>query len=152
MGAYVLKDHGSHEFAVSPNLCIAATGSEVQQAQEVAAALVAAKPSLFIRVVSFPCWELFERQTMEYQRSIFTDNTPVMSIEAGGVHGWQKYAHAPFGLTGFGMSAPLKQIQSHFGFTIENLTAKANEVMTFYTGKMAPSLLDRPYFAPAAGH
>ncbi len=44
-----------------------------------------------------PCWELFDVQPIEYQREVFPDGVPVMSIEASGIHGWQKYAHAPFG-------------------------------------------------------
>ncbi len=62
-----------------------ATGSEVQTA--VAAAGVAHIP---VRVVSMPCTELFDAQSHEYRASIFPDGTPVLSVEAGAIYGWEK--------------------------------------------------------------
>ena len=82
-----------------------------------------------------------------------------MSIEAGGIRGWEKWAHAPFGINGFGASAVAKDLFKFFGFTVENLSAKALEVVDFYAAKTggAPSLLDHPRFpvilaAQAHGH
>ena len=49
-----------------------------------------------------------------------------MSVEAGGIQGWQRWAHAPFGMSRFGASAPFKEIYEKFGYTVENLTAQAS--------------------------
>jgi hypothetical protein len=65
MGAYTLCSHGT---GPSPNLVIASTGTEVQLAVSVAEALAAAGST--VRVVSMPCWELFDRQSIEYQREV----------------------------------------------------------------------------------
>jgi transketolase len=65
MGAYTLCSHGT---GASPNLVIASTGTEVQLAVSVAEALAAAGST--VRVVSMPCWELFDRQSIEYQREV----------------------------------------------------------------------------------
>jgi transketolase len=71
-----------------------------------------------------------------------------MSIEAMGTHGWEKYAHAPFGLQTFGASAPAKDLFTHFGFTVPNLLTRAKEVIDFYKDVPggAPSLIKRPTF------
>jgi len=53
-----------------------------------------------------PSWELFDRQPVEYRRSVLTPGVPVFSVEALSVTGWDKYAHFPLGMTTFGASAP----------------------------------------------
>ncbi|CAN0054662.1 unnamed protein product, partial [Discosporangium mesarthrocarpum] len=115
-GAYTLCEHGSQGGLA---LIIASTGTEVQICVDVAKALGAS--GLKTRVVSMPCWELFEPQTEEYQLSVFPEGVPVMSVEASGVQGWQRWAHAPFGLDRFGASAPGKACLEKFGFTVDNL-------------------------------
>lgn len=145
-GAYVLQDHkGTH--AIHLSIILASTGSEVAVTCKTAAALVAANEHLWVRVVSMPCWELFEAQSIDYQLSIFPDNVPVMSIECSAAHGWQKYAHAPYGLDSFGLSAPGGKAMEHFGFTVENLSARASDVVEFYKGKHFDSLINRPRFS-----
>lgn len=152
-GAYVLCDVGASSAPV-PTLVLVATGTEVALAVSTAQAIVAASTGVHVRVVSMPCCELFDEQSLEYQLSVFPDGAPVMSIEASGVAGWKKYAHAPFGLTAFGLSAPGPAVMAHFGFTVDNLVERANEVMAFYKTQPAPSLLRYPKFvSPAApGH
>ena len=49
-----------------------------------------------------------------------------MSVEASGTQGWQRWAHAPFGLSRFGISAPFKHVYAKFGFTVENLTKQVS--------------------------
>jgi transketolase len=85
-----------------------------------------------------------------YQLEVFPDGVPVMSIEAGGIHGWRKYAHAPFGMETFGVSAPAPAIYNLFGFTVPNLVTRAREVIEYYQATGAPSLLKYPKF-PALG-
>jgi transketolase len=128
------------------SLILASTGSEVAVTSKTAAALVAANDHLWVRVVSMPCWELFEMQSYDYQHGVFPDNVAVMSVEASAQHGWQKYAHAPWGLDSFGLSAPGGKAMEHYGFTVENLSARANEVIAFYKGKHFDSLVNRPVF------
>ncbi len=55
-----------------------------------------------------PCWELFNRQPVDYRRSILTPGIPVLSVEALSVTGWEKFAHYSIGMTTFGASAPDK--------------------------------------------
>lgn len=137
-GAYTLCEHGPGS---DLDVIIAGTGSEVQICVDVAKALGAAGTR--VRVVSMPCWELFEAKDKAYQLSVFPEGAPVMSVEAGGIQGWQRFAHAPFGMARFGASAPFNDIYPKFGFTVENLTVQAQKVADFYKAKGgAPSLIN----------
>jgi transketolase len=113
---------------------------------------VAASAGTSVRVVSMPCWELFEKQSIEYQLEVFPAGIPVMSIEAAGVQGWNKYAHAPYGMTSFGCSAPGGKVYERFGFTVENLTICAQEVLNHYKSTPAESLINRVRFEISGGH
>lgn len=133
-GAYVLTEthpeNSSHSHA-KPAIILVSTGSEVTIAHDAAKALSAAR-GVTVRVVSMPCMELFAAQSVEYQSEVFPDHVPVMSIEASSTAGWARWAHAQFGLSGYGMSAPAADLFKHFGFTAANLCAKAGEVIDFY--------------------
>ena len=119
---------------------------------------------VWYRVVSMPCMDLFALQSREYQYSVLPRGAPVMSIEASGTDSWRRYAHAPFGICNtFGLSAPAELIYEHFGFSVPNLTARAQQTIAFYTVSssgsgndhpVAPSLLDTPVFPtiPAVHH
>ena len=150
-GAYTLMECGSSSSSSSstnsdrPSLILAATGTEVSLAVAVARVLTEGNADLRVRVVSMPCWELFDQQSAAYQLEVFAAGSPVMSIEASAAHGWRKYAHAPFGLETFGTSAPGGAAYSHFGFTVPNLVDRAKEVIAFYPSG-APSLLNYPRF------
>lgn len=146
-GAYTIAEAGSGPC----KLIIASTGTEVQLAIQVAEA-VAASAGTSVRVVSMPCWELFEKQSIEYQLEVFPAGIPVMSIEAAGVQGWNKYAHAPYGMTSFGCSAPGGKVYERFGFTVENLTICAQEVLNHYKSTPAESLINRVRFEISGGH
>ena len=74
-----------------------------------------------------------------------------MSIEAGGIGGWFKYAHAPFGMEAYGASAPASHLFNLFGFTVPNLVTRAKEVVAFYPNG-APSLLKYPKFPKLGPH
>ena len=69
---------------------------------------------------------------------------PVLAVEALSVEGWSKYAHSVVGMTTFGASAPGKALAERFGFTVDNVAAKAKALLEFYKGKEAPHLLARP--------
>ena len=98
-----------------------------------------------------PCCELFDEQPLEYQLQVLPEGAPVMSIEAGGIGGWFKYAHAPFGMEAYGASAPAPHLFNLFGFTVPNLVARAKEVVAFYPNG-APSLLKYPKFPKLGPH
>ena len=142
-GAYVLQDVGCN--GAGPDLVLTGSGSEVALAVEAAKTLAAG--GVKVRVVSFPSWELFEKQDKAYRLSVFPAGVPVVSVEASATHGWAKYSHAALGLTWFGASGPYTKIYEKFGITAGNLAAKAQEVLAFYKDKPVPSLIDRPEIA-----
>ena len=122
-GAYVLKDFGD-----DPQLILMATGSEVSLIYEAAQKLFAEGTA--VRVVSFPSWELFEEQDETYRESVFPKNvTARLAVEAGATLGWERYAKSMIGLDHYGASAPYKVIFEKFGFTGENVVAKAKELI-----------------------
>lgn len=111
MGGYVAQD------AENAAITLVATGSEVSIALEAAELLT--KKGVSVRVVSLPCFEIFDKQTKEYQLSVFPDGAPVLSIEAYTTLGWNKYAHESIGINSFGASAPFKSVYAKFGITGE---------------------------------
>lgn len=156
-GGYVVHDFPGTTNTTRPDLILIGTGTELSLAVKVAETFIAQHPGAFyLRVVSMVSCELFDAQPVEYQLSVLTPGAAVMSIEAGGVTGWQKYAHAPCGIDGvFGLSAPADKLYQHFGLTVPTLVQRCSDVLAFYTdattGKVhAPSLLQRPHFAAPA--
>ena len=125
-GAYVLADS-----AGIPDVILMGTGSELQLC--VAAHEQLKTEGVKSRVVSMPCWELFERQPEDYRASVLPSSVRArVAVEAGTSLGWRRYA----GIDGriiarrdFGASAPLKELLKHFGFTVENVVAAARETM-----------------------
>lgn len=117
-GAYIVKKETG-----KPDYTLVATGSEVWLAMDVAAALE--KLGKQVRVISFPCWELFEMQDAEYQESIFGgDLGKRVSIEAGVAQGWHRYigrSGIAISIEYFGASAPYKALQKAYGFTVEDI-------------------------------
>ena len=122
-GAYVLKDFGE-----SPRLILIASGSEVSLVYAAAEKLFAEGTA--VRVVSFPSWELFEQQDEAYRQSVLPKNvTARLAVEAGATLGWERYASSVIGLDHYGASAPYKVIFEKFGFTVDNVVAKAKELI-----------------------
>lgn len=108
-GAYIVSK------AENPQAVIAASGSEVWIALDAQKEL--AKKGISVNVVSFPSWEIFERQSKEYQESVFPKNLPVLSVEAGATFGWERYADRAMGIDRFGASGSAKDLFVAFGFT-----------------------------------
>src|SRR5262249_49065951 len=83
------------------------------------------------RVVSMPCWELFDDQPREYRdRVLPPDVTARVCVEQASVFGWAKYVGASghaIGMRSFGASAPRKDLLKKFGFTAEQVVAAARE-------------------------
>jgi transketolase len=123
-GAYVLRDGKG-----KPDAIIAATGSEVHLAVKAAETITDKN----IRVVSMPCWEIFEEQPIEYRLEVFPQGVPVLSVEALSTFGWERYSHGSIGMTTFGSSGPLKNVLTKFGFTVPNVVEKTKLLMEFFS-------------------
>lgn len=113
------------------DLILIGTGSEVGLCVQAAEKLKAEGKK--VRVVSMPCWELFEAQSAEYKESVLPSNVKArVSVEAGTTFGWSKYvgdAGASIGVDTFGASAPGDILMEQFGFTVDNVIATAKKVM-----------------------
>jgi transketolase len=122
-GAYVLADAKNG----SPSVLLLATGSEVSLCVQAYEKL--AEAGIAARVVSMASWALFEQQTQEYRDSVLPPGVKArVSVEKGSSLGWERYVGsggARVGMTTFGASAPLKELQQKFGFTPENVVAQA---------------------------
>ncbi|WP_417761379.1 transketolase [Shewanella sp.] len=122
-GGYVLQD-----CAGTPELILIATGSEVQLAVDAAAALT--EQGKQVRVVSMPSTTEFDAQDAAYKESVLPKAvTKRVAIEAAHADFWIKYVGfegAVVGMTTFGESAPGAALFKEFGFTVENVVAKAN--------------------------
>ena len=122
-GAYVLVP-AAGDGAVT----LLATGSEVGIALQARELLQA--EGIGARVVSMPCWELFEQQDADYRASVLGDSPVRIAIEAGCRHGWDRYIGTEgkfIGMSGFGASAPAPELYQHFGITAEAAAAAAKE-------------------------
>lgn len=126
-GAYVLSDFGEG----NPELILMASGSEVNLIYEAAKRLSA--EGLNIRAVSFPSWELFEEQDEAYREAVLPKGVRArVAVEAGAGQGWDRYVGldgAIISLDRFGASAPANVLFEKFGFTVENVVAKAKELL-----------------------
>ncbi|MDE3058174.1 MAG: transketolase [Bacteroidota bacterium] len=125
-GAYILAENSKQ-----PEIILIGTGSEVQLAVGAYEALV--KEGIAARVVSMPSWELFERQAEDYRRSIFPLSVKKrLAVEAAVPMGWSKYVGDEgdvLGITKFGASAPVDSVMKEYGFTVENVLAKAKKLI-----------------------
>jgi transketolase len=126
-GAYVLADSTG-----TPDVILIGTGSEVQLCIGAYEKLTA--EGVKARVVSMPSFELFEKQTAEYKAEVLPAAVKArVAVEAGTTFGWKQYVGdcgEVVGHTDFGASAPIKELMTHFGFTVENVVAKAREVIS----------------------
>lgn len=122
-GAYVLADAANGE----PEVLLIGTGSEVALCLGAYEALK--KEGIAARVISMPSWELFEQQDQDYRDQVLAPDVAArVSVEEGSVLGWDHYVGrngAKIGMHTFGSSAPLKDLQTKFGFTPETVLAAA---------------------------
>jgi transketolase len=125
-GGYVLADSDG-----DPELILIATGSEVALALDAYDALTA--DGVKARVVSLPSWELFDQQSEAYRDSVIPPGVAArVSIEEASILGWDRYVGPQgeaIGMHTFGSSAPLKDVQTKFGFTPEKVVETAREVL-----------------------
>ena len=120
-GAYIIREENI------PELIFLATGSEVSLAMDVASKMSDKR----VRVVSMPCWEIFENQSQEYRQSIIPNRGAMkISFEAGITLGWEKYIGSTglaIGIDHFGASAPGKDLAQEFGFTPQKIESKIRQ-------------------------
>jgi len=132
-GAYVLRGEGvpplNRGLEARDTVLLLASGSEVSVALCAAEGLAA--EGIAARVVSMPCWELFEKQSQEYKDSVIPPDVKArVGIEAGVEQGWHKYLGDKgifVGLSTFGASAPAKVCFEKFGITAENVIKAAKK-------------------------
>jgi transketolase len=125
-GGYVLADCEGE-----PQLILIATGSEVSLAVFAHEKLKA--EGVGTRVVSLPCWEVFDRQDQAYRDSVLPPAVRKrMAIEEAATLGWERYVGDEgviVGMHTFGQSAPFKDVEAEFGFTPDQIAAKAKEAL-----------------------
>lgn len=116
-GGYVIREETK-----GLQVILIATGAEVQLAIETAKLLF--HKDYGVRVVSMPCWELFDKQSKEYKEKVLPAGVPKLSIEAGSTLGWNKYIDIgkAYGIDEFGCSAKGEDLYEKYGFTVKNLT------------------------------
>ncbi len=127
-GAYVLAEADTE----TPDVILLATGSEVHLALAAREELQAG--GVGTRVVSMPCWELFDRQPRQYRDEVLPPSvTARVAVEQASTLGWDRYVGdggAVIGMHTFGASAPLKQLVSKFGFTPDRVAQRARDCLT----------------------
>ena len=131
-GAYILAEATNAEGSeTTPNLILIGTGSELSLCLEAREQLQG--EGVATRVVSMPCWELFEEQSKEYREQVLPASvTARVSVEAGVSQGWDRYvgpAGAIVGIDRFGASAPGDVALKNLGFNAENVVKTAKSVL-----------------------
>ena len=91
--------------------------------------------------------DIFAEQDAAYQKSVFPEGAPVISVEAAATTGWAKYAHYTIGIDSFGKSAPYKKVYEYFGITADAIAAKSTKLVAHFQGKAVPWLVDVPNLA-----
>jgi transketolase len=123
-GGYIVAD------AQNPKVILLATGSELGLAMGAYKQLTA--DGIPARVVSMPCTQRFDAQSVDYKRAVLPHDVPTLAIEAGVTDYWWKYVGLNGGVVGidsFGESAPAPVLMKHFGFTVENVIARAKALI-----------------------
>ena len=123
-GGYALRNPESALRAV-----VLATGSEVSLAVTAAERLDA--EGLGVRVVSLPCWEMFEAQSPAYRESVLPAGIPRVAVEAGATLGWERYVGSGpvVGVDRFGASAPGAEVAARLGLTEDAVCAAVHAVV-----------------------
>ena len=127
-GGYILRDSAKK----TPDVILIATGSEVSLIVNAKEEL--AKDGIDARVVSMPCMEEFEKQSLKYKESVLPSNVRArVAVEAGSPMCWYKYVGMDgkvIGMETFGASAPAKKLFEKFGFTVSNVVNTVKELLS----------------------
>lgn len=124
----------------SADITLVATGSEVGICVEAVAKL--AEKGIKARVVSMPCFSVFDAQSFDYQLSVLPSGKPILSVEAYSPLGWSKYSHAQHGIPSFGASAPAKDLFKKFKMTGDDIATKAAHVVKVFEGQTLVSPIE----------
>ncbi|TQV93139.1 hypothetical protein V2A60_003547 [Cordyceps javanica] len=124
-GAYVLQE------VEGADITLISTGSEVSICVDAAKEL-SEKHGLKTRIVSIPCFEVFDAQSKEYRLSVLPDGIPILSVEVMSTMGWERYSHEQFGLNRFGASGAYKDVYKKFEFTPEGIAKRAVATVNFW--------------------
>jgi transketolase len=135
-GGYVLTND-----ACSPDVVLAATGSEVHVA--LAARALLAAEGLTARVVSMPSLELFAAQADDYRARVLPPGVASVSVEAGVAQGWERWVDESVSIEWFGASAPGAEVMERLGITPENVAAAARRVTSARARRRSPGLRRR---------
>ena len=109
-------------------LTIISSGSETSLSCDISHKL--ATESIYSKVISMPCQELFDQQSKDYKNKILKETDLIVSIEASETDYWKKYTGSNglnFGIDDFGKSAPYKEIYNHFELSLESIVKKIKE-------------------------
>jgi transketolase len=134
-GGYVLEHADGN---APPAITLIATGSEVQLA--LAAREKLETQCIRTRVVSLPCWNLFDSQPAEYREAVLPPEVPLLAIEAGVSLGWRPYIGAGMEVIGvdrFGASAPGEVVMREYGLSVEHVIQRALDVVKRHKEKSA---------------
>eukprot|EP00941_MAST-03F_sp_MAST-3F-sp1_P005467 g5467.t1 len=143
-GAYVVSKEANGSGV--PALTLVGTGTEVAVCCEAKKLLLQNGFQGGVRVVSMPCWKMFERQEDAYKRSVFVAGSPTLAVEAAGVFGWERYSHGQVGVVRFGVSGKGADVMKTFGFSAENVARKGKQCAEVFAGK-AWDLMNRVEFS-----
>ena len=126
-GAFSVYDNSDDD----PEIILISTGSELANTIEAAKNF---DKNNSIRVISMPCWELFDQQDNKYQKNLIPENTKhIISVEAGVGLGWQKYTRSNdsiISMETFGASAPGNKLIDHFGFSTDKITDRVKKIIS----------------------
>jgi transketolase len=125
-GGYVLHDPGG-----PPDVVLVATGSEVHLCVDAVGLLAGADGDepVSTRVVSLPSWDLFEAQDVSYRTQVLPPGIPTLAVEAAASFGWDRFSDDCLGIDHFGESAPGPTVLAKFGFTPDNVAARARRLL-----------------------
>ncbi|MDC0252659.1 transketolase [Chloroflexi bacterium] len=125
-GAYICYENTKD----NPEIIFLSTGSEVSETITAAKHL---SKSYKVRVVSMPCWDLFDNQTEDFKNKIIPpDTSKIISVEAGIGLGWQKYTRNNdniISIESFGASGPGKELINSFGFSSDRIIEKTKLIL-----------------------
>ncbi|KAK8085255.1 transketolase [Apiospora hydei] len=124
-GGYVL-----HEVE-GADVTLVSTGSEVCICVD-AVKYLKEKHNIKARIVSMPCFEVFDAQSKEYRLSVLPDGIPSLSVEVMSTMGWERYTHEQFGINRFGASGAYKDVYEKFEFTPEGISKRAVATVDFW--------------------
>ena len=122
LGAYIVSTTSQNN-----SVTLVASGSEVELALQAQKELK--EINIDSKVVSMPCQELFDKQSVSYKNEIINKDTPTITIEASSINSWEKYSKNNMGIETFGESAPFKEVYQHFNLTSAKIVELAKKII-----------------------